>query len=214
MPLPIHELTGRFDAPGHRYTSYPTTDRFVEAFTSEQLVQALAQRRSGAAAMRLPLSLYVHIPFCESLCYHCARHKIITQHHARGETYLRYLGRELDLYTAHLGTGQAVSLLDLGGGSPTFLNDGELRLLMAMLRRSFRFAPGGEYSIEVDPRTVDPARLVTLAELGFNRLSFGLQDFDPAVQKAVHRIQPAEQVFSLVDAARLVGFESVSIDLI
>ncbi|WP_029527239.1 oxygen-independent coproporphyrinogen III oxidase [Polaromonas glacialis] len=214
MPIPTHELTGRFDASGPRYTSYPTADRFVEAFTAEQLAQALAQRRNGAAAMRLPLSLYVHIPFCESLCYYCTCHKIITKDHARGETYLRYLGRELDLYTAHLGTGQAVSLLDLGGGSPTFLNDGELRKLMAMLRRSFRFAPGGEYSIEVDPRTVDSARLATLAELGFNRLSFGVQDFDPAVQKAVHRIQPARQVFSLVEAARLRGFESVSIDLI
>ena len=214
MPIPTYELLGRFDASEPRYTSYPTTDRFVEAFTAEQLAQALAQRRNGAAAMRLPLSLYVHIPFCESLCYYCACHKVITKRHERGETYLRYLGRELDLYTAHLGTGQAVSLLDLGGGSPTFLNDDELRQLMAMLRRSFRFAPGGEYSIEVDPRTVDSARLATLEELGFNRLSFGVQDFDPAVQKAVHRIQPAGQVFSLVEAARLRGFESVGIDLI
>ena len=214
MPFPTHELTGRFDVSGPRYTSYPTADRFVEAFTPEQLAQALAQRRNGAAAMRLPLSLYVHIPFCQSLCYYCACHKIITQHHARGETYLRYLGRELDLYTAHLGTGEAVSQLNLGGGSPTFLNDGELRQLMTMLRRSFRLAPGGDYSIEVDPRTVDACRLATLAELGFNRLSFGVQDFDPAVQKAVHRIQPAEQVFSLMAAARLMGFESINIDLI
>jgi len=214
MPIPSHELLRRFDASGPRYTSYPTADRFVEAFTSEQLAQALAQCRNGGAAMRLPLSLYVHIPFCESLCYYCACHKIITQHHARGETYLHYLGRELDLYTAHLGIGQAVSQLHLGGGSPTFLNDGELRQLMATLRRSFRFAPGGDYSIDVDPRTVDSARLATLAELGFNRLSFGVQDFDPAVQKAVHRIQPAEQVFSLMAAARLIGFESINMDLI
>lgn len=186
----------------------------MEAFTSEQLVQALAQRRNGAAAMRLPLSLYVHIPFCESLCYYCACHKIITRQHAHGETYLHYLGRELDLYAAHLGTGQALSRLNLGGGSPTFLNDGELRQLMAMLRRSFRIASGGDYSIEVDPRTVDAARLATLAELGFNRLSFGVQDFDPAVQQAVHRIQPAEQFFSLMAAARLIGFQSINLDLI
>jgi len=214
MPIPTHELIRRFDVSGPRYTTYPTADRFVEAFTSEQLAQALAQRRSGAAAMRLPLALYVHIPFCESLCYYCACHKIITRQHAHGETYLHYLGRELALYTAHLGTGQTVSQLHLGGGSPTFLDDGELRQLMAMLRRSFQFAAGGDYSIEVDPRTVDSARLATLAELGFNRLSFGVQDFDPAVQKAVHRIQPAEQVFSLMAAARLIGFESINMDLI
>ncbi|CAN5386588.1 oxygen-independent coproporphyrinogen III oxidase [soil metagenome] len=214
MPIPSHELILRFDVSGPRYTSYPTADRFVEAFTDEHVSQALAQRRSGAAAMLLPLSLYVHIPFCESLCYYCACNKIVTKHHERGGTYLRYLGLEVDLYTAHLGSGQAVSQLHLGGGSPTFLSDGELRELMAMLRRSFNFAPGGEYSIEVDPRTVDAARLATLAELGFNRLSFGVQDFDPAVQKAVHRIQPTEQVFSLVEAARLLGFESINIDLI
>ena len=213
MPIPPHELIRRFDASGPRYTTYPTADRFVQAFTSEQLVQALTQRKNGAAAMRLPLSLYVHIPFCESLCYYCACHKIITRQHAQGETYLHYLGRELDLYTAHLGTGQTVSQLHLGGGSPTFLSDDELRQLMAMLRHSFRFAPDGEYSIEVDPRTVDSARLAVLAELGFNRLSLGVQDFDPVVQKAVHRIQPAEQVFSLMAAARLIGFESINMDL-
>ncbi|WP_422585060.1 oxygen-independent coproporphyrinogen III oxidase [Polaromonas sp.] len=214
MPIPSQQLIQRFDVSGPRYTAYPTADRFVEAFTDEHVSQALAQRRSGAAAMLLPLSLYVYIPFCESLCYYCACNKIVTKHHERGETYLRYLSREVDLYTAHLGSGQAVSQLHLGGGSPTFLSDGELRELMTMLRRSFNFAPGGEYSIEIDPRTVDAARLAALAELGFNRLSFGVQDFDPAVQKAVHRIQPTEQVFSLVEAARRIGFESINMDLI
>ena len=214
MPTPSPELIRRFDVSGPRYTSYPTADRFVEAFTSDHFVQALEQRRSGATAMVLPLSLYVHIPFCESLCYYCACNKIITKHHERGEAYLRYLSREVDLHTAHLGLGQVVSQLHLGGGTPTFLSDGELRELMAMLRRSFTLAPGGEYSIEVDPRTVDAARLATLAELGFNRLSFGVQDFDPVVQKAVHRIQPAEQVFALVASARQLGFESINVDLI
>jgi len=207
------ELLKRFDVPGPRYTSYPTADRFVEAFGSGDYVQALEQRRSGVA-MALPLSLYIHIPFCESLCYYCACNKIITKHHSRGEAYLRYLGREVDLHTAHLGLGQTVSQLHLGGGSPTFLSDDELRGLMTMLRRSFTLAPGGEYSIEIDPRTVDEARLTTLAELGFNRLSFGVQDFDPVVQKAVHRVQPAEQVFALMEAARRIGFESVNVDLI
>jgi oxygen-independent coproporphyrinogen-3 oxidase len=156
----------------------------------------------------------VHIPFCESLCYYCACNKIITKHHDRGAEYLRYLSREVDLHTALIGRGQVVSQVHLGGGSPTFLSDDELRELMGMLRRNFVFTPGGEYSIEIDPRTVDAARLDSLAELGFNRLSFGVQDFDSAVQKAVHRVQPAEQVFALVEAARARGFDSINVDLI
>ena len=208
------DLLQRFDVAGPRYTSYPTADRFVEAFGSDEYSAALAHRRSGAAAMALPLSLYVHIPFCESLCYYCACNKIITKHHERAEPYLRYLSREIDLHTAQLGTGQPVSQLHLGGGTPTFFDDRQLTELMDMLRRNFALAPGGEYSIEVDPRTVDAQRLSVLHRLGFNRLSFGVQDFDPEVQKAVHRVQPAEQVFALVEAARGIGFESVNVDLI
>jgi len=121
---------GRYDVSGPRYTSYPTADRFVEAFTAEDYSQALTQRRSGAAAFALPLSLYVHIPFCESLCYYCACNKIITKHHDKGAQYLRYLSREVDLHTALIGQGQTVSQLHLGGGSPTFLSDSELGELM------------------------------------------------------------------------------------
>ena len=208
------ELLRKFDVSGPRYTSFPTADRFVEAFTADDYAQALTQRRSGLAARSLPLSIYVHIPFCESLCYYCACNKIITKHHDRAAPYLRYLSREVDLHTALMGMGQTINQLHLGGGSPTFLSDSELRELMAMLRRSFSFTPAGEYSIEIDPRTMDAARLDTLAELGFNRLSFGVQDFDPAVQKAVHRVQPAEQVFALIETARAKGFESINIDLI
>ena len=218
MSVPVQivpeELLSRFDVPGPRYTSFPTADRFVEAFTTDDYVQALTQRRTGLAARSRPLSLYVHIPFCESLCYYCACNKIITKHHEKAASYLSYLSREVDLHTQYIGQGQTISQLHLGGGSPTFLRDDELRELMAMLRRNFTLAPGGEYSIEIDPRTVDSARLDTLAELGFNRLSFGVQDFDPAVQKAVHRVQPAEQVFALIDAARKRGFDSINIDLI
>ena len=208
------ELLTKFDVPGPRYTSYPTADRFVEAFGEADYIQALEQRRAGPAAMALPLSLYVHIPFCESLCYYCACNKIITKHHDRSAPYLRYLSREVDLHVARIGAGQAVSQLLVGGGTPTFFSDDELSELMAMLRRNFSLVPGGEYSIEVDPRTVTPERLRHLAQLGFNRLSFGVQDFDPIVQKAVHRIQPAEQVFALVAAAREIGFESINVDLI
>jgi oxygen-independent coproporphyrinogen-3 oxidase len=208
------ELLQRYDVAGPRYTSYPTADRFVEAFGESEYLQALEQRRDGLGAKAYPLSLYVHIPFCESLCYYCACNKIITKHHERGDEYLRYLEREVDLNIAHLGQGQVVSQLHLGGGSPTFLSDAELTQLMAMLRRNFQFAPGGEYSVEIDPRTVTQERLAVLAQQGFNRLSFGVQDFEPAVQKAVHRIQPAAQVFDLVAAARALGFESINADLI
>lgn len=208
------ELLQRFDVPGPRYTSFPTADRFVEAFGQDDYTLALAQRRQGAPGQARPLSLYVHIPFCAALCYYCACNKIITRHPERAQTYLEYLAREVALHTAHCGTGQPVSQLHLGGGTPTFLSDEGLNELMELLRRHFAFQPGGEYSIEVDPRTVTPQRLAFLARLGFNRLSFGVQDFDPQVQKAVHREQPAEQVFALVQAARELGFESINVDLI
>ncbi|MFI5446874.1 oxygen-independent coproporphyrinogen III oxidase [Polaromonas sp. UC242_47] len=208
------DLLRKFDIPGPRYTSYPTADRFVEAFSATDYGQALAQRSAGPASLAQPLSLYVHIPFCESLCYYCACNKIITKHHERAATYLRYLGREVELNIAQLGPGRGVTQLHLGGGSPTFLSDAELGELMSMLKRHFVLAPEGEYSIEIDPRTVDGARLAVLAELGFNRISFGVQDFDTDVQKAVHRVQPFEQVRELMQQARAVGFDSVNVDLI
>ena len=208
------DLLTRFDVPGPRYTSYPTADRFVEAFSQADLHQALDLRNQGLGQKNRPLSIYVHIPFCESLCYYCACNKIITKHHEKAEPYLRYLAKEIELYTSSIGMGQTVSQLHLGGGTPTFLSNDELRELMSMLKRSFSFVAGGEYSVEVDPRTVDETRLALLFELGFNRLSFGVQDFDPEVQKAVHRIQPAQQVFDLVASARKIGFESINVDLI
>ena len=203
------ELLRRHDVAGPRYTSYPTADRFVEAHQAPQHLQALAQR--GAAQ---PLSVYVHIPFCEQLCYYCACNKIITKHHERAQPYLDLLEVEMDLVAAALGGHAPVSQLHLGGGSPTFLSDAELGALMAALRRRFRLLSGAELSIEVDPRTVDAARLAHLKSLGFNRLSFGVQDFDAAVQKAVHRVQPAESVAALMRSARELGFASISVDLI
>ncbi len=215
MPTITPELISRFDVSGPRYTSYPTADRFVEAFGEEDYLHALAQRQMGTSLAAQPLSLYVHLPFCESLCYYCACNKIITKHHERAGPYLGYVERELDLHVKHLGgPGQSVSQLHFGGGTPTFLNDEELTDLMAMLRKRFAFAPKGEYSIEIDPRTISAERLQVIRELGFNRLSFGVQDFDPEVQKAVHRVQPAEQVFALVAAAREIGFDSINVDLI
>ncbi len=214
MPLvttkPIDaDLLRRHDVAGPRYTSYPTADRFVEAHQALQHLLALTQRGSGQ-----PLSVYVHIPFCEQLCYYCACNKIITKHHERAQPYLAALDAEMDLVVAALGGHAPVSQLHFGGGSPTFLSDAELSGLMASLRQRFRLLPGAELSIEVDPRTVDAGRLAHLRALGFNRLSFGVQDFDPAVQKAVHRVQPVESVAALMQSARGLGFESISVDLI
>lgn len=215
-PVVTEELLRRLDVNGPRYTSYPTADRFVDAFGPDDYARALEQRAEGAGVIggASPLSLYVHIPFCESLCYYCACNKVITKHHERAAEYLDALEKEIDLHVARLGAGQSVSQLHFGGGSPTFLSDAELARVMASLRKAFRIAPGAETSIEVDPRTVTPERLAHLASLGFNRLSFGVQDFDPAVQQAVHRVQSREMVAALMASARELGFESTNVDLI
>jgi oxygen-independent coproporphyrinogen-3 oxidase len=214
MDIP-ETLLRKLDVPGPRYTSYPTADRFVEAFGPAEYAQALRQRAEGAVVGGTPpLSVYVHIPFCESVCYYCACNKVITKHHERGREYLDVLAREVDLHVALIGRGKPVSQLHFGGGSPTFLSDDELGWLMDVLRQRFKLVPGAEISIEVDPRTATPQRLAKLAALGFNRLSFGVQDFDPTVQAAVHRMQPFESVRELVAAARELNYESINADLI
>jgi oxygen-independent coproporphyrinogen-3 oxidase len=214
MTVITPELIARFDVPGPRYTSYPTADRFVDGFSEQEYLRALSQRRMASSLRTQPLSLYVHIPFCASLCHYCACNKIITRHRSRAQIYLDYLRREVQLQVSHLGAGQSVSQVHLGGGTPTFLDDEQLQALAELLQSHFSWVPGGEYSIEVDPRTVNQDRLRHLYALGFNRLSFGVQDLDPQVQKAVHRIQPARQVFELVAQAREIGFDSANIDLI
>ena len=214
-PLFSPALLQQLDINGPRYTSYPTADRFHDGFDAAAYAGTLAARRAlhehKAAA---PLSLYVHIPFCESVCYYCACNKVITRHHERAAEYLQALDLEIELHRQALGAPQSVSQLHFGGGTPTFLSDAELSGLMASLRRAFEFTADAELSIEVDPRTVDAARLATLRELGFNRISFGVQDFDPAVQKAVHRVQSEAMVRELVEHARSLGFASINTDLI
>ena len=212
--LPV-ELLQRFDVPGPRYTSYPTADRFVEAFGPAEYRQALQQRAQGAqVGGRKPLSVYVHIPFCESVCYYCACNKIITKHHERGAEYLDVLEAEIALHREALGEVQQVTQMHFGGGSPTFLSDAELARLMTALGTAFKLAPDAEVSIEVDPRTADRGRLAHLRAIGFNRISFGVQDFDHEVQKAVHRVQSFDMVRDLMGAARELGFESINADLI
>ena len=156
----------------------------------------------------------MHIPFCESLCYYCGCNKIITKHHERAAEYLDALETELALVVESLGAGRPVSQLHFGGGSPTFLSDAELARVMAALGTAFRLTPDSEVSIEVDPRTVTPERLAHFRTLGFNRLSFGVQDFDPDVQKAVHRVQSFEMVKGLMTSARELGYVSINADLI
>lgn len=208
------ELLKRFDVPGPRYTSYPTADRFLPDSEARHLISAL-QRRSQKP-VGAPLSLYIHLPFCESVCYYCACNKVITKDHGKVDDYLRHLEQEMTLMGRHLGEAshRQVGQLHLGGGSPTFLTDNELSRLINLLRHHFVFIDQAELSIEIDPRTVDTQRLVYLRQSGFNRLSFGVQDFDPDVQQAVHRVQPFEQVAALMADVRRLGFDSVNLDLI
>jgi oxygen-independent coproporphyrinogen-3 oxidase len=208
------ELLGRLAKSGPRYTSYPTADRFSDAFGYRDYLQAVAGVRTRGAAK--PLSLYLHIPFCDTVCYYCACNKIVTKNREKAATYLGYLKREVEMQGLLFSGMNEVEQLHFGGGTPTYLSDEQMGGLMAHLRRVFRFAPDhlGEYSIEVDPRTVSPERIHSLRAQGFNRISLGVQDFDADVQKAVNRIQPEAETRSIIDAARSAGFRSVSIDLI
>ncbi len=206
------QLIRRFDINGPRYTSYPTADRFVEAFDAEAFRSWLGRRTVGGISK--PLSLYVHLPFCNTICYYCACNKIITKDHGRSSKYLRYLDKELSLQANALDGSRDLVQLHFGGGTPTFLSHDELRQLMASIQRNFRLLPNGEYSIEVDPRKVDEATVALLAELGFNRMSIGVQDVDPGVQEAVNRIQTIDETNAVVTAARANGFKSISMDLI
>lgn len=208
------DILQKFDVPGPRYTSYPTADRFVEAYGEAQYLQALQERKLSPRAVSSSLSLYVHLPFCASLCYYCACNKIITGNYQRALDYLEDLQRELDLLLPHLGEGQTVSQVHLGGGTPTFYKDKELHALVRMLQAAFHWQDGGEYAIEVDPRTVDDERLDTLWSMGFNRLSMGVQDLDPHVQLAVNRVQTIEEISRLMQSARRIGFGSINLDLI
>lgn len=206
------EIIDQLDISGPRYTSYPSADCFVDAYTEDAHIVSLQHRL--ATSVGLPISIYIHIPFCESLCFFCACNKIVTKNHTHSATYLAYIAKEIALHVKYLGKLQTVSQLHLGGGSPTFFSDDELTQLMLLLKTNFILVSGGEFSIEVDPRTVNADRLAHIASLGFNRISFGVQDFDEAVQLAVHRVQPIEQVFSLVDAAKKLNFDSINVDLI
>jgi oxygen-independent coproporphyrinogen-3 oxidase len=200
------------DVSGPRYTSYPTADRFVEAFGEAQLRQWLAKRNLGGLSH--PLSLYVHLPFCENVCFYCACNKVVTRDHSRSAKYIKYLEKELALVGPLLEGDRALAQMHWGGGTPTFLSREEMTTLVQAIERQFERKARSEYSIEVDPRTAEPGRMAFLASLGFNRVSIGVQDFDPAVQKAVHRVQSYETTLRVVEESREAGFRSVNFDLI
>lgn len=206
------ELIRKYGGNGPRYTSYPTADRFVEAFNAAAYGHWLANRNVGGVVR--PLALYVHLPFCDTLCYYCGCNKIITKDHGRSAKYLKYLQREIRLAADSLGKDRLVGQMHWGGGTPTFLSEAELAELMDMIRSEFRLDPSGEYAIEIDPRKVDAVKIALLARLGFNRISLGVQDFNPEVQKAVHRIQSIDETLEVVLAARRNRFKSVNMDLI
>lgn len=206
------DLIKRYDKAGPRYTSYPTAMEFDGKFTADSYKQqiALSNQRGG------PLSLYFHLPFCDTVCFYCACNKIITKNRKHAEPYLENLHKEIALQAELFDNSRVVEQLHWGGGTPTFLSHDQMRELMATTRQHFNLANDeiGEFSIEIDPREADAETIALLREIGFNRISLGVQDFNPTVQKAVNRIQSEAETFAVIDAARANGFRSVSIDLI
>ena len=208
------DLLRRYNRPGPRYTSYPTAPQFHAGFGERELREVAAASNGDPIPRRL--SLYVHVPFCASPCFYCGCNRIITRDTARGETYLARLYREIALTAPLFDRDREVIQLHFGGGTPNFLSPAQLREVVDTLRSHFRFSDSADrdLSIELDPRFVSPADIAALAAAGFNRASFGVQDFDPDVQAAVNRIQSVEETRAVVDACRANGFRSVNIDLI
>ena len=204
-------LIQRFDRSGPRYTSYPTADRFDASF-DEAAYRRAAARRNSAVAGR-PLSLYVHLPFCRDVCFYCACNKVVTRDAGKASKYLEDLDIELALNAALFREDRRVTRMHWGGGTPTYYDVDSLSALFGRIGKRFELASDGDYSIEIDPRTADGDTIEALRAIGFNRVSFGVQDFDPAVQAAVHRIQSAELTLSAVAAARRSGFDSINMDL-
>ncbi len=207
------DLLQKYNVSGPRYTSYPTAAQFDSHFGEADFIAA-AQAHSSATD---PLSLYFHLPFCHSICYYCACNKIVTRDRSQSGIYLDYLKKEIEMLASRLQWQQRpITQLHWGGGTPTFLNDDEMRQLMAHTARHFKLLDQEEheYSIEIDPRTIDSKRLKLLRELGFNRVSLGIQDFDPQVQDAVNRHQSLEDVTKHVEDIRARGFQSLNFDLI
>ena len=208
------DLIRRYGCSGPRYTSYPTALQFTTGFDAVQLKEVI--QRSNEELLPRALSLYVHIPFCSTLCFYCACNKIVTRNATRAADYLVRLHSEVAMYSQLFDDDRELVQLHLGGGTPTFLNTAQIRQLVAQIGDHFPLTDdvSRDYSIEIDPRTVSHETLDQLREIGFNRVSMGVQDFDPSVQKAIHREQPCEETLSLIRHAQAQGFRSTNIDLI
>ncbi len=207
------ELLKKYDQTGPRYTSYPTAVQFVPALNAE--VYSNIAKTVSEENPEQPLSLYFHIPFCDTLCYYCGCSKIVTRNYSLAVPYMEYIEKEIKLQAPLFGN-RLVTQLHWGGGTPTFLDNQQMTSLMQMAKDAFTLDDSDqrEFSIEIDPRSVDNERIELLANIGFNRLSMGIQDFDPLVQKAVNRIQSKEDTLNVINHARKVGFKSISVDLI
>jgi oxygen-independent coproporphyrinogen-3 oxidase len=212
VPTPSEELMRRYDVPGPRYTSYPTVPEWRHDLGSDAFAERLeAAGRAGQAA---PLSLYVHLPFCRSLCWYCGCNVVIAQDACATERYLDQLVMEMDLVGERLGFRRSLSQVHWGGGTPTFLSEAQLERLWTEITRRFTLLPDAEVAVEVHPAVTTPAQLTLLRQLGFNRVSMGLQDFNPRVQAATNRLQTPEQTRALLEHARALGFSGVNFDLI
>jgi oxygen-independent coproporphyrinogen-3 oxidase len=206
------ELLRRYDLSGPRYTSYPTAPQFSESFSRDDLLSAIERSNAGQA----PLSLYFHIPFCDTLCFYCGCNKIVTHQKSRAQPYLECMDREMAMIAAHVDTARKVTQLHWGGGTPTYLSEAEMSWLMQATGRHFQLVrdDSAEYSIEIHPGRVPVSTMRHLRGLGFNRVSMGVQDFDERVQRAVNRFNSVEEVGALVDELRRLQFHSISMDLI
>jgi len=207
------DLIRRYDTFGPRYTSYPTAVQFTTDYDDEDYRRWV--KYSNENPIPSPLSLYLHIPFCDTICYYCGCSKVITKDKTKAAPYIKLLKQEIKLQGALFAKDRKVTQIHWGGGTPTFLSDEEIKEIIDCIRENFNVVDDSEveFGIEVDPRTVDQQRLKSLSEMGFNRISFGVQDFDPAVQEAVNRVQSTDEIKQHIDDARNFGFKSINIDL-
>jgi oxygen-independent coproporphyrinogen-3 oxidase len=210
IAIPPPELIRKYDRPGPRYTSYPTAPEWTEAFGPAQYEEHLAR----ADRDRGPLSIYVHLPFCREMCRFCGCNVVATHDRSRADAYLDSLEKEVALVAARLPGRRVATQLHWGGGTPTFLDDRQLERCHEILSRHFQWAPDAEKAVEIDPAITTKSQIETLARLGFNRISMGVQDFDDKVQQVVGRIQGEKETAELVGAARANGFQGVNLDLI
>ncbi|MEX2500575.1 MAG: oxygen-independent coproporphyrinogen III oxidase [Wenzhouxiangellaceae bacterium] len=206
------DLIAKYGGAGPRYTSYPTAVQFSDDFGTADWLAALTD--SNNFPIPADLSLYVHVPFCASPCFYCGCNRVITRSPTAGQEFLVDLERELDLSAPHIDQDRKVRQVHLGGGTPTFLTTDQIDQLLRLLRTRFQFEDDVEIGLEVDPRSVEPADIRRLKEIGFNRISIGVQDLDDNVQQAVNRVHDEARVASIVGAAQAVGFDSISVDLI